>query len=431
MDPLVSTLILIALALVGARLSFSSSGKVSGPSLLLQTGAQFLFVGFLLGPEVLGLFPTAAVEDLFPLLALALGWIGFLFGLQLDRSSLGHFPKRYHLAMILQAVLTYLIFAGGAWLIFSWTGILSDETRPLMWVAAATAAISTPAALSMVSSNFLLRGRVRRLLLFHSSLDAVVGIIAVQWIYGALHPNPGFLPMPAVVWLAAATGLGLLCALIFLRVSQPRAGKEELVLFLLGVSAFASGAALKLQLSPLFVSVVMGAIVANLAPDKDRIFQALQNWEKEIYVVLLLLAGALIRLETIWVLPLGIGYFLIRGIAKTVANGVAPKLSGLRDLSPKIGMGLVAQGGISLAMALSAVLIFADLDLVDETAGSTFLAVIVIGVILSELVGPFLAIRLFRAVGEISPKVEAALADGDQERARKEALIHHRADIED
>ena len=45
MDPLLSTLILILLALLGARFSFSSIPVPQGPRLLLRTGVHFLFVG--------------------------------------------------------------------------------------------------------------------------------------------------------------------------------------------------------------------------------------------------------------------------------------------------------------------------------------------------------------------------------------------------
>ncbi len=106
---------------------------------------------------------------------------------------------------------------------------------------------------------------------------------------------------PDPIWLVAAVGMGVICGILFLWLTRPRPAGDELVLFLLGIAAFASGAAFQLQLSPLFVSVTMGAVVANLSPDPQRAFRILQEWEKPIYVVFLMLAGALLSFPTIWI----------------------------------------------------------------------------------------------------------------------------------
>ena len=54
-DPLVSTLALIVIALLGARVSFSVDRRATGLRLLFRTGIHFLFLGFLLGPGALGI----------------------------------------------------------------------------------------------------------------------------------------------------------------------------------------------------------------------------------------------------------------------------------------------------------------------------------------------------------------------------------------
>ncbi len=88
MHPILPPLILILVALIGARFSFSTLRAPPGPRLVLRTGTHFLLIGFLLGPHVLGLLSQDSLRQLFPLLGMGLGWIGFLFGLQLDRRNL-------------------------------------------------------------------------------------------------------------------------------------------------------------------------------------------------------------------------------------------------------------------------------------------------------------------------------------------------------
>ena len=50
MDPLVASLIVILVALLGARFTFSTERIAAGPRLVFRTGIHFLFVGMVLGP---------------------------------------------------------------------------------------------------------------------------------------------------------------------------------------------------------------------------------------------------------------------------------------------------------------------------------------------------------------------------------------------
>ncbi|MFC1662446.1 hypothetical protein ACFL3S_13500, partial [Gemmatimonadota bacterium] len=153
-----------------------------------------------------------------------------------------------------------------------------------------------------------------------------------------------------------------------------------------------------------FVSVVMGAVVANLSPDPDRVFRILQEWEKPIYVVFLILAGALLEFPTFWVLPLGLAYALIRAGGKLLGNVAMARIVPLPFPTPKrLGLGLLPQGGISLAMAISAVLTYTGLTLGGVSAVDFLFVVVVLGVIFSELSGPFFTRNVLHRAGEITP----------------------------
>jgi MFS family permease len=43
-------------------------------------GAEYVIIGFLLGPRMTGLLGAAEVQDLTPIVSLALGWLGMLLG---------------------------------------------------------------------------------------------------------------------------------------------------------------------------------------------------------------------------------------------------------------------------------------------------------------------------------------------------------------
>lgn len=434
MDPLLSTLALILLALLGARFTFSTEAIPPGPRLLFRTGTHFLVLGILIGPNVLGLVGEQALTALYPLLALGIGWIGFLFGLQLDRSHLREFPRGFLVVALGQAVLTLLVFYGVGRVALELTGFGDRVSHLMLWAAAATACISTPAGVAMVSANFLVRGNVRQLLFYVASVDALVGIATLELVLA--HFRPGDLVQGVgggvgvgggggVEWVVAAVGLGVVTGVILLWLTRHRPTRDELVLYLLGTAALASGTAFRLELSPLFVTVTAGAIVANLSPDRQRVFVALHKWEKPVYVVVLILAGALIGYPTHWILPLAALYVAVRILGKGLGGAVMARAVPLPFRPPtRLGFGLVPQGGISLAMAVSWILLYPDLHIGSVDASALLFDVIVLGVVVSELVGPSLTIGILREAGEIAPGVERAIGEGDEDRAREEAIRH-------
>lgn len=411
MSPLVGVLILVLLGLLGSRVAFDPARAPLGPRLLLATGTHFLLLGFLLGP-ILGLLTLEVIAQLEPFLALGLGWIGLLFGLQLDRRQLAQFPASFFAFAMVQALLTFLAFAAVAFLGFRVTGRLEPGIPAALLAAAATAAVSTPAGVALISRTFRVHGKLSRLLFYIASLDALVGILALQVTYAIFHPSAAAVAgFGWGVWLGIALAAGIIFGVFFLWLTRPKPERDELTLFLLGLVVFEAGTALYLGVSPLFVSMVTGVVVGNLSPSRRRVYSILQTWEKPVYVIVLILAGALITFGSWIVLPLALGYLLLRGSAKYFAGALTGWMVPLPFPAPReTGVGLIPQGGISLAMALSATLTYGAITGSDGAAVRVAFGTIVIAVAISELIGPFLTRDLLRKAGEITPGVETALA---------------------
>jgi Kef-type K+ transport system membrane component KefB len=413
-SPLVGVLILVLLGLLGARFAFDPARAPLGPRLFLAAGTHFLAVGLLLGP-VLGLLTVDIMGQLQPLMALGLGWIGLLFGLQLDREEVGQFPTAFLLFALGQATVTFLLFAGAAWLALHLGGRGDPAAEAAVLATAATAAVSTPAGIALITRELHTRGPLTRFLLYVASLDAIVGIVALQVTYAVYHPTTAV----AVagfgwgIWLAIAAAAPIVFGVFFLWVTRPKPERDELTLFLLGLVVFEAGTALYLGLSPLFVSMVTGAFIANVSPLRRRVFAVLQTWEKPIYVVLLMLAGAILGAAPLVVLPLAMVYLLLRAGAKYAAARAGRRVVALPfDLPAATGLGLVPQGGISLAMALSAALTYGAMAGPEGDAIRIAFGTIVVAVAASELVGPLLTRGLLSRAGEVGRAAGAPAGAG-------------------
>ena len=421
MTPLSVVLILVLVALLGAQLTFSQRHVPLGPQIFIAIGGPFLLLGFALGPHMLEILSRTVVTQLVPLFALGLGWIGVLFGLQLDLDHLRRFPSRYLAIAWLQAALTFgIVFVLGYTILDAWAA-LSLEAIAL--AAAATASVSTPAAIALISNMYMTRGKIGRLLFYVASLDAAVGIVVL----GVTHAAQGTQMLTRGIAFTFAERfaisilLGLLFGLLFLSLTRIRPRSQEFMLLLMGLVVFAAGTAFYLNLSPLFVCMVAGIVIGNLSPLRRRIYAALSEWEQPIYIMVLILAGALLQFPSWWVVPLAAAYVATRFLAKWIAGLVASRLNpGDLTVPGHFGLALIPQGGLSLAMAISFVLIYVPSGPGLESAVDVFFATVVIAVGVSDLMGPFLVRAVLERAGELDR--HAVYAGGVSSGQRREGI---------
>ena len=402
MNPLLVVLLLALIALLGAQLTYSQIRVPTGPRIFIAIGGPFIFLGFALGPHILDILSRDAVTQLTPLLALGLGWIGVLFGLQLDRENLRRFPLRYFVLALLQAAIAFgIVFFVGLQVVDAWFTINLDA---IVLAAAATASVSTPAAIALISSTYVARGSVSRLLFYIASLDAAVGIVVLGFTHSAHHPgmlSPG-VALSLFEWFAISTLLGIFFGMLFLSLTRIRSRKQEFFLFLIGLVLFASGTAFYLSLSPLYVCMIAGIMIGNFYPMRRRVYSALSEWEKPIYIIVLILAGALLQFASWWIIPMVAAYVSIRFLAKWAGGLVASRLSQADvELPGSFGLALTPQGGLSLAMAISFVLIYVPTAPELMVAVNVFFATVVIAVGISDLMGPFLVRAVLERAGEL------------------------------
>lgn len=412
MNPILVVLLLLLIGLVGAQLSFSRREVPLGPQLFVAIGGPFLFLGFLIGPHLLGVLSLETIFQLRPLLALGLGWVGILFGLQLDRDHLRQFPTRYLALAWLQALIAFGIIFLIEYLIVD--ALLGLSLGGVTLAAAATACVSTPAAIALISNTYRTRGRITRLLFYVASLDAAVGIVALGLIHAA-HQDPAVWalgPLSMLEWFVISVLLGTFFGVLFLSLTRIRPRSQELVLLLIGLVLFSAGTAFYLSLSPLFICLITGVLIGNLSPMRRRVYSTLVEWEKPIYIMMLVLAGALLNFPTWWIAPLVAAYVIIRILAKWSAGLAASYLrpEGFR-IPGRFGLALTPQGGLSLAMAISFLVVYVPTEAEPPAALDVFFATVVIAVGISDLLGPFLVRDLLTRAGELGKRVAPATVD--------------------
>lgn len=408
MKALLAVLILVLAGLLGARFGFREERGPLGLRLLLATGTHFLVLGYLLGPQALGLFTPELLDTLSPVIMLGLGWIGLLFGLQFEVPALRGFRADEHVATFGQAVVAFAVLAGAGLAALELLGVTDPLAVPLTLAGAATGAISTPTGLGVVFGSIRASGPVSRLLSLAASLDAAVGLVALAGVLAWFHP-PSILadaPLAPLRWMAVSVLMGLLFGWLFLSLTRDPGDPQEFVLFLLGLALLAAGVQAYFSVSALFGCAVAGAFIANATPMRERAFQVLSTWETPVHVLFLLLSGALLRF-TGWVLvPMVLGYVVLRVGGKLLGGAWLARTLPPTERRGDLGLGLTAQGGISVAMAVSVHHVLGN-AYPGSVGPDLFFATVVLGVAACEMIGPPLIRRLLVRAGEADGGGEA------------------------
>jgi len=404
MKALIAVIVLTALALVGSRRAFAPGGR----SFAVQpffTGAEFIIVGLLLGSDFLNVIDDATLELLRPFVCVILGWVGFLFGLQFDRRTVNNLPGGYVALSAVEAVVTLAAVLPVAWyLLMKSTNAAPDVIAVAAVALAASATCTGLTVLVLIEKRGPPASRhVMTLLRFISSLDSAVGVIAagVGLSLFAVHPfDAASFPM-TLQWLVISMCIGLVTAWIFVSLTLTRTSQAELTVYLLGTIALAGGVAFAFHLSALFVCFICGFLVANLTHVRSirgRVMTIMARGDRFLYLLLLVLAGAYWKLPDIRALFAALAYVGVRLVGKVIGGYLSTRrLARHHAVPPLVGLGLVSQGGMGLAIIVELRFV------VDQPLTEAVMSVAILAIIINELLAPWLAIRTAgRAEGSVT-----------------------------
>ena len=321
----------------------------------IVSGAEYLILGILLGPQVSGFMSADVVTGFAPFMTLALGWTGAALGMSLYLPRLMRVPGHTYTVALLEAVITFSFISGVMTLALAWA--FDMEYRQVILPALSLGAIGTAAATSGVA--FVSQSTphpVVQQVETTALVDGAFAIIAFGVLLSVVHidVSVGSRDLTATEWVAITLGIGLIGGSLFHLFLGPERNLDRLFIALAGAIILASGAASFLRLSPLLPALLIGAILVNTSSNRDELTRLMTSVDKPLYFVLLVFAGASWRPSQYdWLLPVAL-YVVIRIAAKLGSARLAARLLGRRELNgTDWGRGLFGQGTLGLAIGLS------------------------------------------------------------------------------
>jgi hypothetical protein len=384
----------LALALVivaGIGVTRLSRPTLRHPRLIddvLATGIAFLLLGLLLGPG-LGVIDIAGLGLLQPVLALAVGWIGAVFGARLEWRMVRRISAR-----------TWLIGATLALPILAATTVIAVVlARKIPALATAwghptlAVALALGGALTTAASQ-----RGPRLGRRNALIDTLFGVGSVVLAGALAHPQ--LAPRALLLTLLAGLGIGgLFVALARTGVfpDPAEAGVTGLAVMLCG-----AGFSYAMGLSPFVVCALESAVIVSFSPLPIRhaVLGVLTRWELGLYAAFLILAGALLRPMTLWVLFAAPVFALLRVVVRwiTVRFGldqINPVWRSFPFAPPReFAHSAIRQGATAVALA-------GGFDLVRGTSGAVLVTVLV-SVMIAEIVAALAPLTARPATAEVS-----------------------------
>jgi hypothetical protein len=371
---------LLALALVvvaGIGVTRLSRPQLRPPAWLhdiVATGAPFLLLGLAVGPG-LGVIDAAGLRLLTPILTLGIGWAGALFGARLEWRMVRRISLRTWIVGATLAVPVLLTTAALALILArGFPSLAQSWGHPSLPVA-----LAIGGALTTAASH---GGRLGRR---NALLDTAFGTAAVAFALAVYQPQFALRSLLLTLIGGALLGGLFVGAARWLLIHEP----GDAVIATFAVILAGSGLSYAARLSPFVVCGLATAVFMSFAPPLVRhaVAGALTRWEHTLYAVLLIVAGALLRPISPWVVVAAPALALVRLSVRWVTvrfglDQVDPVWRSLPFAPPReFAHSAVRQGASAVALA-------AGFDLVRGAPGA-----VMVTILLSVMAAEALATR--------------------------------------
>jgi hypothetical protein len=346
-------IIIVATAYLATHLLYEWLAK----RLLIVSGAEYLVLGILLGPQVSGVIPVEAAESFGPIIVLGIGWIGLTVGMQFYLPRLVRISGLTFRLAVIESLLTLGVVGGALWWALPRLGLTSDFWAIVPALAlGAIAVASTPAGLDIVLRDRTRRAPVVQQLETSLGVNSFVAILTVGILFAWVHRAPvnALRPPTPTEWAVITVGIGVLGGTLFHLFLGDERKVDRLVVSLGGAVILASGTAAYLNVSPLLATLVVGIVLVNTSRGRDELRTVLASAERPFYYVLLLLAGLSWRPTTSWtVVAVILLYLTTRTMTKVYGTRVTTQWNrATPQLGREWGKALIGQGRLTVAMAL-------------------------------------------------------------------------------
>ncbi|MFH1502536.1 MAG: cation:proton antiporter [Candidatus Eisenbacteria bacterium] len=431
--------LLLGLVAIAGYYFGKGARRVRLPSLI-----GFMLLGVLLGPSAAGFFFEDNLEALSFLTEMALGFVAFSIGAELNISSLRRLGKGI--------VAVILAESFGAFLLVTAAVYLLTRSWPLALLFGAVAPASAPAGTVAVIHEYRTSGNLTKALYAVVGFDDGLAILifgfaaalAKNVMLGELLGSSGgagsvlaAMRGPAIE-IASSLAAGAVLGFVFCQLVRPLRERRDMLIMAFGVILVAAGLSLYFHLSLILTNMAAGFVLANTRrePFVRRATDPLRDVMPLLFILFFCLAGAHLNVSELPRLgAIGVVYILARSVGLVGGSRLGASVGRVEERIRKwIGLGILSQAGVAIGLSLIAKSEFSEMARIPKVAsaveryaaahpavnaiafdplaiGAAVLTVVTATSIVFEIVGPILTRIALEKAGEIG-KAEPEREEG-------------------
>jgi Kef-type K+ transport system membrane component KefB len=364
----------------------------------LSSGTEFLLAGVLLGPLGLGAVTRATLDALAPLTLVAASWLALLAGSHLGFAEERRVPPRRLFLGIAVGVLTFAACAALGWAAAPSLFPLEDSERLYVALGLGCAGSETArAAMVWGAEQTGGRGPLHDAFADLAEADDIIPMLGLAVLF-AVGPQPqgAVLRGQPLLALALTAALGVLLGGVAAALTRVEGRTTERWGILLGTALLAIGLSTRMGLAAPAALFLFGVTLNWLAKDSAALRDMLGATSRSVLLPVVALAGAHLDLRDGRALWLAAALVLLaRLVVKLSAGALMRSHLGTPTAASRwMGLGLMASGGVTICVGLTAAARFSG------PVGRVILAACLASVAVGELLGPPALRRELKLAGE-------------------------------
>lgn len=376
----------------------------------------YIAVGLLLGPTGIGLVDREHIASLEPFTFFALGMIGFLVGGELKISEFQKYGRQFFAILMGEGLLAFVIVGGGtAALFYLLSGSVSAALAGGV-VLGAIASATDPASTIDVLWEYRSKGVVTTALIAVIALDdaLAMGLYSIGKSVAGLIVGEGMKLTHELIAVGRELGGAIVVAAVaavVLRIILMRIhDKDKALAMSISTLFLVIGISVTLKLDVILSAMTLGFGISNLLPKRsEELFHTARSMSIPIYVLFFVLVGARFNVAGIPPLIWGMAgvYVVGRSVGKFIGTRIGAKFSSADERVEKYtGLGLLAQGGVAIGLAIVAGRNLQHIILTENfNLGDCVIAVVTATTIAVQILGPIMTKMAIKLAGEINKNI--------------------------
>jgi hypothetical protein len=333
-------------------------------------------------------------------------WLGLVLGVSYLRVAQRQVPwPRVALGVALSALVSAAVSAAVYFCARAFTSLPAVDVIAFAATAGLVCSETTRHSARWVVERYGAQGPLADLAADTSRASALFAALSLSvvsaWLPGAALP--GFSLIERVL---VSLGLGIVLGLTATLLLGREFRRDESWGILLGTSLLGSGAAARLNLSPISATFAMGLTLAIVSRHRLEIKAMVTPTEKPVLLPVVLLAGASVNVKLPATFLVLVGVALVVKILARVLVGIALGLVSppVRAVGLEFGVSMLSSGALGLAVALAVAVRH------PGQVSDAVLLLAALGVLVGEGLGPAALRRALTRAGEIKPEAAAELS---------------------